>query len=82
MNTVFKSYLNKNYSQIKEKCLNSGELFEDDKFPAHLNSLTRFNKKQNLTKIKWKRPKEFCEPEFIHNGIEPNDIDQGQLGDW
>lgn len=78
----FKSYLDQNYDSIKQTLLSSGGLFEDDQFPAHLSSIYKKNKKDK--EIFWKRPNEFCEnpPVFIQGKIEPNDLDQGSIGDW
>lgn len=76
----FKPYLNQDYEAIKAQCLKSGRLFEDDKFPANASSIARFNK--NLASgIVWKRPHEFVQnPQFVVGKVEPNDLDQGQLG--
>jgi hypothetical protein len=75
-----KVYMNQNYATIKAQCLSRGELFKDDTFPANSSSLTK--KGQPKQPTVWKRPKDFCEksPEFIVNGIAPNDISQGCLG--
>ena len=49
-------------------------------FPRNYKSLFRFKKVSNVV---WKRPHEISDnPQFIVGGIVPNDIDQGQLGDW
>jgi len=77
---TFKSYLNQSYEQIKAQCLNSNTLFEDKKFLADQSSVGKFKSGENIAA--WKRPFEFVpNPEFIVQRIEPNDIDQGQLGD-
>ena len=74
----FKPYLNQNYQELKDKCLKSKKLFEDDKFKANNSSLAKFKVPENIS---WKRPHEICEnPQFIVDFIEPNDIDQGSLG--
>lgn len=79
---AFKPYLDQNYDSIKEGLLSSGALFEDDQFPAQISSV--FRKRKDSKKIFWKRPSEFCknEPIFICNKIEPNDLDQGMIGNW
>lgn len=79
---MFKPYLNQAYDEIKQKCLESGELFVDESFPCDDSSLFRINKKNNKN-IVWKRPHEICEnPQFIVDSIVPNDLDQGEIGDW
>lgn len=76
----FESYLNQSYNEIKKECLKSNRLFEDDKFAADSSILS---KSKQYKRINWKRPHEICtNPKFIVKQIEPNDIDQGGLGDW
>lgn len=74
-------YQNQNYDQIKSYCLNNNVLFDDEYFPADDSSLSRC---QPIRKrINWMRPREICSnPVFIDHSIDPNDLDQGQLGDW
>ena len=82
MNASFKPFLNQVYREIKQKCIESGELFVDDKFPANNKSIYTFEKK-GKNEIVWKRPHEICpNPEFIVESIVPNDLDQGEIGDW
>lgn len=77
----FKPYLNQNYEKIKQKCLQSNCLFEDELFPANDKSLFHFNTPERT--IIWKRPHEIVDnPEFIVESIVPDDLDQGQIGDW
>ena len=79
----FKLYKNQNYEEIKANCLRSNRLFEDNLFPANNSSLFRFQNK--LSNTTWKRPSEFLvdlTPAFIVDNIAPDDINQGQLGDW
>lgn len=77
----FTPYQNQNFGQIKSECLRSKQLFVDDAFPPDNSSITKCQS-SNKT-IVWKRPIEFCQnPKFIVNKIEPNDLDQGQLGNW
>ena len=74
-------YQNQNYSEIKSYCLNNKILFEDEYFPSDDSSLARCQPINR--RIDWKRPGKIVpNPVFIDNRIEPNDLDQGQLGDW
>ena len=78
--SAIKPYLNQSYEEIKQSCQQSGKLFKDKSFPANDTSLYRFNEKKGIA---WKRPHEIVEnPKFIVDTIEPNDLDQGQIGDW
>ena len=82
MSINFSDYKNQNYEKIKAECLKNKKLFEDDIFPANDSSLFRVKPKEN---VKWKRPSEFLvdvKPEFIVDNIAPDDISQGELGDW
>lgn len=74
-------YQDQDYNRIKSECLNSNSLFEDEYFPADDSSIARC---QPINKrISWKRPHEIVSnPVFIDEYIEPNDLDQGQLGNW
>lgn len=77
----FKPFNDQNYESIKAQCLKQGKLFEDDKFPATSSSIFKFQNMLGNRPVTWKRPFEICKnPEFIHNVIEPNDLDQGQIG--
>jgi hypothetical protein len=81
MSVSFKPFLNQVYAEIKQNCIESGELFVDDTFPANDKSIYTF--KQGKKEIVWKRPHEICpNPEFIVDSIVPNDLDQGEIGDW
>ena len=78
---AFKPYLNQNYEKIKQECIKSRRLFEDVLFPANEKSLYYF--KQPEREIVWKRPHEIINnPRFIVESVVPNDLDQGQIGDW
>ncbi|XP_069016822.1 calpain-3 isoform X1 [Embiotoca jacksoni] len=70
---------------LREECVQSKSLFEDDSFPATVESLgfKELGHKSNKVKnIVWKRPKEICEnPQFIVGGASRTDICQGDLGD-
>uniref|UniRef100_A0A8C5CS56 Calpain-3 n=1 Tax=Gadus morhua TaxID=8049 RepID=A0A8C5CS56_GADMO len=73
------------FTALKQECLQKKSLFEDDTFPATVESLgyKELGAKSNKVKnIVWKRPKEICEnPEFIVGGASRTDICQGDLGD-
>lgn len=77
----FKPYLDQNYEEIKNNCLQEGSLFEDDQFPASDESLIRFTSRPDG--VEWKRAKDLVEdPKFIVNNGRDNacDIGQGILG--
>uniref|UniRef100_A0A3B4ZUZ1 Calpain-3 n=1 Tax=Stegastes partitus TaxID=144197 RepID=A0A3B4ZUZ1_9TELE len=73
------------FSNLRQECLQKKSLFEDDSFPATVESLgfKELGHKSNKVKnIVWKRPKEICEnPQFIVGGASRTDICQGDLGD-
>lgn len=74
-----KAYLDQDYETLKAEAKNSGELFVDHKFPANCSSIFRF--KNFPSPIIWKRPHEIVnDPKFIVNKVEPNDLDQGIIG--
>uniref|UniRef100_A0A3Q2CK41 Calpain-2 catalytic subunit n=1 Tax=Cyprinodon variegatus TaxID=28743 RepID=A0A3Q2CK41_CYPVA len=78
-------YLNQDYEVLKQRCLETGQLFQDDTFPALVSSLG-FNelgpKSYKVRGVSWKRPTELTsEPEFIVSGASRTDICQGALGD-
>lgn len=77
----FKPYLNQSYEKIKQECLKSNRLFKDELFPASDKSLYYFRPpERNLV---WRRPHEITDnPQFIVESVVPNDLDQGQIGDW
>uniref|UniRef100_A0A8C9ZJT6 Calpain catalytic domain-containing protein n=1 Tax=Sander lucioperca TaxID=283035 RepID=A0A8C9ZJT6_SANLU len=73
------------YETLREQCLKSGRLFEDNCFPAEPTSLGYDELGPDSPKTKevdWKRPKELCSnPKFIDDGATRMDICQGELGD-
>ncbi|XP_063039784.1 calpain-3 [Engraulis encrasicolus] len=73
------------FAQLKQEYLQKKTLFEDDTFPATVESLgyKELGHKSNKVKnIVWKRPKEISDnPQFIVGGASRTDICQGDLGD-
>jgi hypothetical protein len=78
---AFKSYLNQNFEELKKQCLTRKKLFEDEKFPANQASISK--KPNEPSQIVWKRPHEIVSnPQFVVNGVQPTDLDQGEIGNW
>ena len=76
----FKPFKNQAFEELKSQCLNSGQLFQDNLFPPDNSSLNRKTPSNN--QVFWKRPSEIIiNPQFIVNGINPNDLSQGSVGD-
>lgn len=74
-------YLNQNFDRLKAECLRLNKLYEDDKFPANRISISKNLNDSDL--IEWKRPKELFEnPKFCRSELKPNDIYQGEIGNW
>ncbi|XP_055365826.1 calpain-2 catalytic subunit-like isoform X2 [Betta splendens] len=78
-------YLNQDYAVLRQRCFDSGQLFQDDMFPALPSSLG-FNElgptSYKTRGVTWKRPTELTtDPEFIVSGATRTDICQGALGD-
>ncbi|XP_039662014.1 calpain-2 catalytic subunit-like [Perca fluviatilis] len=73
------------YETLRQQCLKSGRLFEDNCFPAEPASLghKELGPGSEETKgVDWKRPMELCpNPKFIVDGATMTDICQGKLGD-
>ncbi|XP_063042518.1 calpain-1 catalytic subunit [Engraulis encrasicolus] len=78
-------FLNQDFESLRNRCLQSGALFEDPCFPPQASSLgfnelgPRSSKTQGT---RWLRPTEICsQPQFIMDGATRTDICQGVLGD-
>ncbi|KAK2843395.1 hypothetical protein Q7C36_011610 [Tachysurus vachellii] len=73
------------FNTLKQDCLQKKVLFEDDTFPATVDSLgykELGHKSSKVKNIVWKRPKDICDnPQFIVGGASRTDICQGDLGD-
>ncbi|XP_049632611.1 calpain-2 catalytic subunit [Suncus etruscus] len=78
-------YLNQDYEQLRDECLQSGTLFQDPAFPAIPSALgyKELGPYSSKTRgVEWKRPTEICDdPQFILEGATRTDICQGGLGD-
>ncbi|KAM5302286.1 calpain-2 catalytic subunit [Glossophaga mutica] len=78
-------YLNQDYEELRNQCLEAGVLFQDPSFPAIVSSLGFKELGPHSSKtqgIEWKRPTEICsDPQFIVGGATRTDICQGALGD-
>uniref|UniRef100_A0A3Q3XKG2 Calpain-2 catalytic subunit n=1 Tax=Mola mola TaxID=94237 RepID=A0A3Q3XKG2_MOLML len=84
-NSQARRYLKQDFEQLRQRCLDTGRLFQDDTFPALPSSLG-FNElgsgSYKIRGVTWQRPTELtCDPEFIVSGASRTDICQGALGD-
>jgi hypothetical protein len=69
---------------VLEVCVSDKRPFVDLSFPPNSTSLSRVDDARHLAPVHWKRPGEFLAgrtARLFDGGVEPNDIDQGQLGD-
>uniref|UniRef100_W5NF88 Calpain-2 catalytic subunit n=2 Tax=Lepisosteus oculatus TaxID=7918 RepID=W5NF88_LEPOC len=78
-------YLGQDFEALRQQCLASGVLFEDETFPP-VPSALGFNelgpRSSKIRGVTWKRPTELCSrPQFIVGGATRTDICQGALGD-
>uniref|UniRef100_A0A3B4VJT7 Calpain-2 catalytic subunit n=1 Tax=Seriola dumerili TaxID=41447 RepID=A0A3B4VJT7_SERDU len=78
-------YLNQDYEALRQRCFETGQLFQDETFPALPSSLG-FNElgpsSYKTRGVSWRRPTELTsDPEFIVSGATRTDICQGALGD-
>lgn len=78
-------FYKQDYEALRQQCLETGHLFQDDRFPPEPKSLgyNQLGPYSSKTKgIVWKRPTELCsKPQFIDDGATRTDIRQGTLGD-
>ncbi|XP_006807015.1 calpain-2 catalytic subunit-like [Neolamprologus brichardi] len=78
-------FYKQDYEALRQQCLGTGSLFQDDRFPPEPKSLgyNQLGPYSSKTKgIVWKRPTELCSnPQFIDDGATRTDIRQGSLGD-
>ncbi|XP_029448965.1 calpain-8-like [Rhinatrema bivittatum] len=78
-------YLNQDFEALREQCLQSGNLFKDEEFPACPSALGYQKLGPNSPDtqgIVWKRPTDLSpDPQFIVGGATRTDIRQGALGD-
>ncbi|KAL7043352.1 hypothetical protein ACKWTF_001463 [Chironomus riparius] len=78
---------NQDYYTLRNQCLLSGKLFEDEFFPATSQSLYKKDSEfLHGTKDpyfnEWLRPKQICkDPQFFKNGFSTDDIKQGYCKD-
>ncbi|KAK2824124.1 hypothetical protein Q5P01_021299 [Channa striata] len=79
------NFCQQDYETLRQQCLKSKRLFEDNCFPADFKSLGFSDLGPYSSKTKgvvWKRPTELCsDPQFICDGATRTDICQGVLGD-
>uniref|UniRef100_A0AAX7UNL6 Calpain 2 n=1 Tax=Astatotilapia calliptera TaxID=8154 RepID=A0AAX7UNL6_ASTCA len=77
-------FYKQDYEALRQQCLETGHLFQDDRFPPEPKSLgyNQLGPYSSKTKgIVWKRPTELCSnPQFIDDGATRTDIRQGTLG--
>ena len=77
---IIENYLNQDYDFLKKINLDSNTLYCDETFGGDSKSLFLI-KPPKIKEIVWKRPHEIAEnPQFIIDGINSGDLDQGKLG--
>ncbi|XP_042331089.1 calpain-8 [Sceloporus undulatus] len=78
-------YLKQDFEELRRQCLQSGNLFKDEEFPACPSALGYRDLGPYSPKTRgiiWKRPAELVpNPQFIVGGATRTDIRQGALGD-
>ncbi|KAJ1108796.1 hypothetical protein NDU88_006166 [Pleurodeles waltl] len=77
-------YRGQKYQDLKQQCLQKGQLFEDPYFPASPPSLgySKLGPRSEMTQgVAWKRPQEICRlPQFVSQDMSRTDVCQGILG--
>ena len=75
-------------AEVKRRCMATGKKFDDEEFPPDDSSLCKdwstadYQTQDDWRNFGWKRVDEiYNQPIKVFEGIEPNDIKQGQLGD-
>eukprot|EP00457_Paulinella_chromatophora_P001707 gb/GEZN01001709.1/.p1 GENE.gb/GEZN01001709.1/~~gb/GEZN01001709.1/.p1 ORF type:complete len:881 (-),score=102.55 gb/GEZN01001709.1/:225-2648(-) len=67
-------------NEITQKCSKAGALFVDNDFPPSMSSIHKERGNPLNREVVWKRPAEFLDRVSVFDGIDPNDINQGMLG--
>ncbi|CAH2255985.1 calpain-13-like isoform X1 [Pelobates cultripes] len=77
-----KKFRNQDFDSLREINLKKKVLFEDETFPANMNSIgPKLEKEFKSSKIEWKRPKPSEYPRLVVDSISLFDIKQSKLGD-
>ncbi|KAG8510204.1 Calpain-13 [Galemys pyrenaicus] len=83
-NTPVVSFNGQDFYSLRDRCLRSGRLFEDDMFPISPSSIgLQLYQKKGFSTLEWKRPQDLSNgtPYFILEGVSRFDIQQGLAGD-
>ncbi|KAM4726272.1 LOW QUALITY PROTEIN: calpain-1 catalytic subunit-like [Anableps anableps] len=76
-------FKDQDYKQLKEALLNKGQLFQDEEFPANLDSLGKLEDitVEQLKEVEWLRPCDLhSDAAFIVAGASRFDFKQGDVG--
>lgn len=74
------AHFKQNYDEIKRKCLQNNELWEDPLFPAV--DISIFHSQKPPKPFEWKRPHDIAkDPQLFVGGASQFDVAQGELGD-
>nr|XP_054101051.1 calpain-13 isoform X2 [Callithrix jacchus] len=77
-------FRNQDFTTLWNHCLSTGQMFEDETFPAADSSIgQKLLKSKVVSSMLWKRPQELPggDPHFIRDGVSRFDIKQGKAGD-
>ncbi|XP_037384169.1 calpain-13 [Talpa occidentalis] len=83
-NTPVVNFNGQDFYFLRDQCLRSGRLFEDDTFPISPSSIgLQLYQRDGFSRLEWKRPQELSNgpPYFILEGVSRFDIQQGLAGD-